>query len=178
MYFSLKYRVLVVFVFMTLSGTAQFEPFFGADETIELVRREETFFRKGEKEIYDTSQVLIAKGKILIGQEHGKWKEFDAESGWHIVHYKYGVRKSDLITSSGKRAKLLLLVGKPIFFRKCQEGTNTFKLHMQTVAGCRVNIKIMFRVGWHNFFVKASLVLKHGFDWEEKYREMCRPLKQ
>lgn len=178
MYFSLKYLALAMIVFNTLSGTAQFEPFFGADETIELVRREETFFRKGKKEIYDTSQVLIAKGKALIGQRHGKWKELDAENEWTIVRYKYGVRKSDLRTTSGNRTKLLLLVGKPIFFRKCQEGSNSFKLHIQTVAGCRINNKIMLRVGWHNFFVKTSLVLKHGFDWEEKYREMCRPLKQ
>lgn len=178
MRFISRYHALVLSLGFCLTGTAQIVPFFGAEETIEIVRKEESFFHKGRIEVFDSSSTIIAKGKVLLGKRHGKWMLYESDKEQIRVRYKFGVLKSQLKTSTGKRTKLLLLIGKPMFFPKCQKGTDEFKLHAHTVAGCRVNNKILFRVGWHNFFVTTSLVMKHGFNWEEKYREICRPLKQ
>jgi hypothetical protein len=147
------------------------------DTTTSIERRRETFFFKGKQEVYGHSGKLIARGKTLLGQKHGKWKIFDSIGDPQRARYRFGVIRSQIRTSNGRKAKLLLVIGKPIFYPSCQEAINRFKFKKISVAGCMVNRKILWRVGLHNSFVLTSVVFRHGFNWEEEYRETCRPRK-
>lgn len=162
----------------SFSLTAQFTPIFGRDTVIQIIKRQETFFVKGKVELYDTNSRLFAKGKLLLRKRHGRWKFYDQQNNKSIVQYRFGEVRKDLRTTKGKKVKLLLGYGKPMYFSTCQEAIDKFGVKRIMVAGCVVNNKILYRVNVHDVFLYLRKSLRFGFRWQEKITEYCREIRQ
>jgi hypothetical protein len=173
------FRLLAV-LFISFSSTlkAQFTPIFGRDTVIEITKRQETFFVKGKQQLYDTNSRLFAEGKLLLRKRHGRWKFYDLLNNKSIVQYRFGEVRKELKTTKGKKVKLLLGYGKPMYFSTCQDAIDKYGVKRTMVAGCVVNNKILYRVNVHNVFLYLRKSLHYGFRWQEKMTASCREARK
>lgn len=133
------------------------------------------FWRKGNLKAYDSIGNITTKGKYyFMTTKHGCWKTYDNGSLVKKNKYKFGVPKSDLLTSKGKRIKVILTYGKPSFNRElCKQSVDKYHLKYVAVAGCIVSNHLIFKASIHNTLVRAGMIIRHGFKWKEKINKIC-----
>lgn len=133
------------------------------------------FMNRGHQENYDSLGRLISKGGIFDSHiKHGKWKYYEQGKRISKHHFKFGMDSRELKTIEGKRMKLILQYGKPMFQRPCSESEEKYRVKFIRIAGCLVNNNIVWKASSHNFFTKIPLTIRYGFNWHDKIMEVCR----
>lgn len=137
--------------------------------------KSETYLRKGKRRMYDENGKLTVKGKLGFSfTEQGRWVYYSNGKKDSVIHYKYGLKRSELRTPKGKRTKCLLTHGMLARnYQPCEEAIEKYKIQYVAVAGCVVTTQLLFKSNIHNTLLYIRKSLRFGIHWEDKMHSMC-----